>query len=161
MRWLRHCWRSRDSLTRRADRRMRIIITALCFALRCFIGKGGRASAVVPPLNAPRCRRGRFTGVRAVRNEKIRADQKRSAPTSIYSVTVGADSLFRSARKLLLNIRRKIALIVASIQLARTGNFHAVVMHLFPVCNPAHGTRHREDHGKHGRRNAHRFQNDA
>ena len=34
-------------------------------------------------------------------------------------------------------------------------------MHFVPVSNPAYGTRHREDNGKHGGRNAHRFQNDT
>ena len=34
-------------------------------------------------------------------------------------------------------------------------------MHLFPVGDPADGTRHGENHGKHRRRNTHRFQNNA
>ena len=63
--------------------------------------------------------------------------------------------------RLTLNVGLEIAFGVAGIQLTRTGDLHTIAVHFVPVRNPAHGTRHGEDNGKHGGRNTHRFQDDT
>jgi predicted signal transduction protein with EAL and GGDEF domain len=48
---------------------------------------------------------------------------------------------------MLSDVGFEITLLVAGVQLTRTGNFHAFAVHFVPVRNPAHGACHGEDHG--------------
>src|SRR5262249_29187619 len=82
------------------------------------------------------------------------AGKRRASPTVRQGL--GRGLLFSARYRYVLAWRRP------GVELARPANFLTGILdHLFPLGNPAHGTRDRKQHGEHADRKAHRLERDA